>query len=127
MDTDKTNLLFESVTEQILRCAFEVCNTLGPGFLEKVYERALIRELAAAGLVCVSQAPLPVFYKGALVGDYFADILVEDLVLVELKCVDRLMGEHSAQCLNYLKTSGKSICLLLNFQKPRLEFRRLVG
>jgi GxxExxY protein len=127
MDTDKTNLLFESVTEQILRCAFEVCNTLGPGFLEKVYERALIRELAAAGLVCVSQAPLPVFYKGALVGDYFADILVEDLVLVELKCVDRLMGEHSAQCLNYLKASGKSICLLLNFQKPRLEFRRLVG
>ena len=121
MDTDK-NL----ITEQIISCAFEVCNTLGAGFLEKVYERALMQELAARGISCVSQAPLPVYYKGAKVGDYFVDILVADSVLVELKCVERLMGEHSAQCLNYLKASGKSVCLLVNFQKPRLEWKRLV-
>jgi GxxExxY protein len=121
MDTDKN-----SITEQIISCAFEVCNTLGAGFLEKVYERALVQELEARGIRCVSQAGLPVYYKGARVGDYFVDILVADTVLVELKCVERLMGEHSAQCLNYLKASGKSVCLLVNFQKPRLEWKRLV-
>ena len=97
MHTDK-----DWITEQIISCAFEVSNTLGAGFLEKVYERALVKELTSRGLRCAAQVGLPVFYKGDLVGDYFVDVLVEGSVLVELKCVERLMGAHSAQCLNYL-------------------------
>lgn len=120
MNTDKTNLL----TEQILAAVFEVSNTLGAGFLEKVYERALLRELRLRGFAVVSQASISVSYKGQCVGEYFSDILVENTVVIELKCVERLANEHMAQCLNYLRASGKEVCLLINFQKPKVEWRR---
>ena len=114
------------LTEAVIGAAFEVSNTLGTGFLEKVYERALVRELGEQGIRVESQVPFSVFYKGHCVGEYFADILVEEELVVELKCVERLTGEHTAQCLNYLKASGKQICLLLNFQKSRLDVKRVV-
>ena len=113
-------------TETVIGAVFEVSNMLGSGFLEKVYERALFRELLLRGLPVVSQASFPVVYKGVRVGDYFADLLVDGEVLVELKCVDRLGKEHLAQCLNYLRASRKRVCLLVNFQPPKVEWRRVV-
>jgi GxxExxY protein len=115
-----------AITSQVLAAAFEVSNTLGAGFLEKVYERALLRELSLRGLLAIAQKPQTVTYKGECVGDYYPDILVEDAVIVELKCVECFAPEHMAQCLNYLKASQKRICLLLNFQRPRLQYKRLI-
>ena len=115
-----------AITSQVLAAAFEVANTLGSGFLEKVYERALIRELTLRGLKAKPQEPQTVTYKGESVGDYYPDILVEDTVIVELKCVECFAPEHMAQCLNYLKAAQKRVCLLLNFQKPRLQYKRLI-
>ena len=105
---------------------FEVSHSLGMGFPEKVHEKALMRELGIQGIRAESQIPFSVVYKGHGVGEYFADILVERALLVELKCVDRFSNEHTAQCLNYLKASGMSVCLLVNFQKPRVEWKRVV-
>jgi GxxExxY protein len=114
------------LTERGLGAVFELSNTLGAGFLEKVYERALLRELALRGISVVAQASFAVSYKGQSVGEYFADILVEDLLVVELKCVERLGNEHTAQCLNYLRASGRRVCLLVNFQKPKVEWKRII-
>ena len=99
---------------------------MGPGFLEKVYERALVRELTLRGLRAEAQVPLSVNYKGERVGDYFADIVVEGQVVLELKCVDRLVDEHMAQCMNYLIASGRNVCLLINFQKAKVEWKRIL-
>ncbi len=125
MNADECGFL-NSLTEQVLGAAFEVSNTLGAGFLEKVYERALLKELAFRGIRAITQASFPVTYKGERVGDYFADILVEGVLLIEVKCADRLASEHTAQCLNYLRASGLSLCLLVNFQKPRIEWKRVI-
>src|SRR5690242_17058892 len=99
----------EELTEIVIGCAFEVANVLGAGFLEKVYERALLRELALRGVSAKAQVSFPVTYKGQSVGDYVADLVVEGRLIVELKCVDRLGNEHLAQCINYLKASGLSV------------------
>jgi len=115
------------LTERVLGAIFEVSNTLGAGFLEKVYQRALLRELGLRGMQAIAEASLTVTYKGHSVGEYFADILVEDALVLELKCVERLAGEHTAQCLNYLRTSGRSVCLLVNFHKPKVEWKRIVN
>jgi GxxExxY protein len=96
MDTDELGCP-DSLTERVLAAIFEVSNTLGAGFLEKVYERALLRELALGGISAIAQASFAVVYKGQSVGEYFADILVEDVLVVELKCVERLANEHTAQ------------------------------
>jgi GxxExxY protein len=109
-----------------MAAVFEVSNTLGAGFLEKVYERALLRELALRCISATAQASFAVVYKGQSVGEYFADILVEDALVVELKCVERLASEHTAQCLNYLRASGRTVCLLVNFQRPKVEWKRVV-
>jgi GxxExxY protein len=118
--------LHEDLTRKIIGAVFEVSNTLGAGFLEKVYERALVRELALRGLRAQAQAPMTVSYKGDEIGNYVADILVENEVVVELKCAERLCGEHLAQCMNYLRASGLDVCLLVNFQSPRVEWKRVV-
>lgn len=123
MDTDAHR---SELTEAILGAAFEVANVLGAGFLEKVYERALHRELLLRGLNATAQASFPVCYKGQYVGEYVADLAVEGAVIVELKCVDSLVGQHTAQCLNYLKASGLKVALLINFQRPKLEWKRVV-
>jgi GxxExxY protein len=116
----------DSLTEKVLGAIFEVSNTLGAGFLEEVYERALLRELGVRGIRATTQAPFSVVYKGHDVGEYLVDVLVEDVLIIELKCVDRLANEHTAQCLNYLRASGRSVCLLINFQKPKVEWKRIV-
>jgi len=116
----------DSLTERVLGAVFEVTNTLGDGFLEKVYQRALLRELGLRGIRAVAEASFTVTYKGHSAGEYFADLLVEDVLVVELKCVDRFSSEHSAQCLNYLRASGRSVCLLVNFQRPKVEWKRIV-
>jgi GxxExxY protein len=121
MNTDEHGL-----TERVLGAVFEVANTLGAGFLEKVYERALLIELTARGIRAVPQPSFSVSYKGSSVGQYFADILVEDALVIELKCVDHLANEHMAQCLNYLRASGRTLCLLINLQKPKVEWKRII-
>ena len=97
MNTDEHGYL-DSLTERVLGAVFEVSHTLGAGFLEKVYQHALMRELALRSIRASAQASLAVTYKGHHVGEYFADILVEDVLVVELKCVDRLANQHTAQC-----------------------------
>ncbi len=113
------------VTEAIIGCAFAVLNELGCGFLEKVYENALVHELRKRGLCVKQQDAIAVTYDGVVVGEYVADVLVEDVVIVELKVVRAIDAVHQAQCMNYLKATGKKICLLLNFGKPRLEIKRI--
>jgi GxxExxY protein len=120
-DSAKSN----DVTERIIGCAFVVSNALGAGFLEKVYENALAHELRKAGLKVLQQYRIQVFYDGVIVGEYVADLLVEDSVLVEIKAVRGVDEVDAAQCINYLKATKLKICLLLNFGRPRLEIRRL--
>lgn len=114
------------LTERVLGAVFEVSNTLGAGFLEKVYERALLQELSLRRIRAVSQVSFSVDYKGQRVGEYFADILVEDVLVIELKCAERFANEHIAQCINYLRDSGRNVCLPINFQKPKVEWKLVV-
>jgi len=116
----------EGLVETVVGAAYEVSNVLGAGFLEKIYERALIEELGLRGLRVKAQTPFPVVYKGKPIGTYSADLLVEDRLLVEVKCVDGFSNEHLAQCINYLKASGLHLALLINFRRPKVEWRRVV-
>ena len=125
MDTDKNSGL-DRITLRVIGCAFEVSNELGPGFLEKLYENALAHELRLAGLAAEQQHGMTVRYKGVIIGEYTADLLVERSVLVELKVVGALDDVHRAQCLNYLKATGLRVCLLLNFARPRVEVQRFM-
>jgi GxxExxY protein len=114
------------ITKKIIGCAFEVSNTLGIGFVEKVYENALVHLLRKSSLKVVQQYPIKVSFDGIIVGDFVADLLVEDRVLVELKAVSALVNEHTAQALNYLRASSLEICLLINFGKSKIEIKRLL-
>jgi GxxExxY protein len=114
------------ITYKINGAIFEVNRILGPGFLEKVYENALIIELKSRGLRATNQAPMSVLYKEKVVGDYFADILVEDEVIIELKTVDKIEKIHEAQLINYLKATGKTVGLLVNFKHKKAEVKRFV-
>lgn len=124
MHADERRL--NEITERIIQAAFKVANSLGVGFLEKVYENALAYELRTLGLVVSQQQPVLVKYEGIVVGDYFADLLVENEVIVELKAVKAFDEIHSAQCLNYLKASGLRVCLLFNFAASRVGIKRIV-
>jgi len=115
----------DPLIEVVVGAAYEVSNVLGAGFLEKIYARALLSELRLRGLASKSQVAFPVAYKGQCIGDYVADLVVEDRLIVELKCVDSFSNQHMAQCINYLKASGLKVALLVNFQKPKLEWRRV--
>ena len=115
------------LSEQIIGCAYAVSNGLGPGFLEKVYENALAHELRKAGLKVQPQAPVTIYYDGIVVGEFFADLLIESSILVELKAAKELNDVHLAQCLNYLKATRLKLCLLMNFSRPKLELRRIVN
>lgn len=120
---DKSELHSE-ITETVIGCAFEVIKELGTGFLESVYEKALLLALNHKGLSAVAQQPLRVSFRGESVGEFFADILVEGKVLVELKAVKALSPEHQAQLINYLHASGIEIGLLINFGNSKLEIKR---
>ena len=117
----------DCLVERVVGAIYEVSNVLGAGFLEKVYERALVQELVLRGLTVRSQAVFPVGYKGQCVGEYVADLLVEEKPIIELKCVDEFGKEHLAQCINYLKAANLKIALLLNFQRTKLEWKRVVN
>ena len=114
------------LTEKIIGAAFEVHRQLGPGFLEKVYETALVRELESNGLSAICQAEIEVRYKGQPVGLFYADILVNGKVICEVKAADALVAAHEAQLLNYLKATGIKVGLLLNFGPKRVGVKRLV-
>ena len=114
------------ITQKIIGCAFEVSNTLGIGFVEKVYENALVHLIRKSGLKVVQQYPIKVTFDGILVGEFVADLLVEDRVLVELKAVSMLVNDHTAQALNYLRASGLELCLLINFGRTKVEIKRLL-
>jgi GxxExxY protein len=118
-------MLHEELTNMIICAFYNVYNTLGHGFLEKVYENALVIELRNIGLSVAQQAGVKVFYKGDQVGDYYADIVVDGLVILELKAAESLKNEHFAQLTNYLKATDKEVGLLLNFGK-KPEFKRIV-
>src|SRR5438046_1195625 len=126
MDADERRLELNRITERVIGAAYTVGNTLGNGFLEKVYENALAHELAKLGLWVDQQQPIAVHYDGVVVGEFLGDLLVERLVLVELKAARALDEIHTAQCLNYLKATGLNVCLLINFGTPKVELRRIV-
>lgn len=119
--------VLNDLSRHVIGCAFTVLNTLGSGFLEKVYENALAYEMRAARLLVEQQCSLRVQYRDVVVGEYFVDLMVEGVLLVELKTVKVLEDVHRMQCTNYLKASGLRLCLLLNFSRPRLEIKRVVN
>jgi GxxExxY protein len=119
-------MLNEDLTERIIGCAYAVSNGLGAGFLESVYEKALIHELRKAGLKAEQQVPLQVKYDGVVVGEFYTDILVNNEVVIELKAVRTFEDIHMAQCLNYLRATGLKVALLINFGTPKLQIKRVV-
>ena len=124
-DEQDGKLLHSELTRAIIGSAFQVINELGSGFLESVYEKAMLIALDDAGMSVQAQKPVPVSYRGRPVGDFYADLLVEDKVIVELKAVRALAPEHEAQVINYLNATDIAVGLLINFGNPRLEFKRL--
>ena len=125
MNADSRRL--DELTEKVIGCAYRVANALGCGFLEKVYENALAVELRKSGLKAEQQAAMRIWYEGVVVGEYFADLLVERSVVVELKAVKHFDEVHTAQCLNYLKATKLKVCLLVNFGRPEVEIKRTVN
>jgi GxxExxY protein len=120
-------MTINDITYKINGAIFEVNKILGPGFLEKVYENALMVELKNKELIAESQVPIKVEYKNEYVGEYIADILVENQVIIEVKTVDTLSNTHQAQLLNYLKATGLHVGILVNFNKSRAEIKRMVS
>ena len=128
MNTDQEKDLrpdHDPLPEVVIGLVFKVPNTLGSGFLEKVYENALAIELQGARLVFEQQVPITVSYQNQVVGSYIADLLIEGRLLIELKACRALEDAHTAQCLNYLKAMGLPTCLLVNFGTPKPQIKRL--
>ena len=125
MNTDYKNIKYKSLTEKIIRIFYRVYNNLGYGFLEKVYENAMMIEFKREDIPAVSQYAIKVFYEDEIIGEYFADMLVDDKIIVEIKAARNLALENEAQLLNYLKATDKEVGLLLNFG-PKPEIKRKV-
>ena len=123
MDQEKAEYKHRELTEKVIKAFYTVYNVLGYGFLEKVYENALLLELAKANISVLGQAPIRVFYEGKVVGEYFADLMIEDKLVIEIKATSALIAEHEAQLLNYLKATKLEVGLLLNFG-PKPEVKR---
>lgn len=116
-------MLYQETTDKIIKAFYDVYNQLGYGFLERIYENAMYIELTESGLHCIKQRPINVMYKSNIVGDYCCDLLVNDVVIVELKAAKSIAQEHEAQLINYLKATNLEVGLLLNFGKTP-EFKR---
>ena len=118
--------LYSDITNEVLNAFYDVYNELGYGFLEKVYKNALFNELTQRGIRCQKEHPISVYYKGVCVGDYYADIMIEDKIILELKAVKAILPEHLAQLNNYLRATNAEVGLLLNYglepQKKRVVF-----
>lgn len=117
---------YSDITDKIIKCAIEVHKILGPGFVENIYEQALIHELQQQGLIVSQQVPTKVIYKDIAVGEHRLDLLVNDKVIVENKAVREFDENHKAQVISYLKASGKRIGLLINFAKRRIDIKRII-
>lgn len=128
MDTDKRYdiVLEKDLTDRIIGACIEVSKTLGVGFLESVYHRALLVELDKLEITYNSQSKLPVSYKGVIVGDFIADVVVEGKVILELKVANSIINDMKGQLMNYLKASGIKIGYIINFGNPKLEWKRIV-
>jgi GxxExxY protein len=118
---------YEPLTEKIIGCAYKVYNQMGFGFLESVYEKCLLIELKKVGLLAESQIPINVFFDGENVGEFAADILVEETIILELKSVRRVIQAHEVQLVNYLTSTGKKVGLILNFGPEKLDIKRKVS
>ncbi len=121
-----TELLYKELTFAVIGAAMEVHTILGPGFLESVYQSALARELSLRNIPFQQQVHLPVVYKDALIGEYIADFVAEEKLIVEIKAVSKLSGVHQAQAMHYLAATGHRLALLLNFGAGSLEHRRVI-
>ena len=126
MDTNEDKILFKDLSYKIVGLAMQVYNKLGYGFLEKVYENALMILFHKEGIKAMQQTPVTVYFEGKVVGEYYADILVEDKIILELKSAEEIVDVHRSQVLNYLKATGLQLAIILNFGKEGLEYERLV-
>ncbi len=117
---------YKNVTETIIGCAYRVYNKMGFGFLESVYEKCLLIELRKAGMDAESQKPITVYYDGEIVGEFVADIIVNDTIILELKSVRRVIKAHEVQLVNYLVATRKPLGLILNFGESKVEIKRKV-
>jgi len=124
-DKKEKELPHSDLTGSILNCCFEVMNELGPGFLERVYKNALVMAMREKGLQVEAERSYNVIFREKIVGRYIADLVVNDTVIVELKCCENLISEHQAQLFNYLKVSGLPVGLLVNFRRRKLDWKRL--
>ena len=125
MNIDKQKLNVTS--SKVIGCAFEVANVLGCGFLEKVYQNALLLEVRRCGLQAEKEKLIQVRYKNKIVGEYFADILVDKTIVIEIKAVKELNEIHQAQLLNYLRATKLPLGLLINFATPRIQIKRMLN
>lgn len=123
---DNKNIIYKDLSYKIVELALEVHNELGCGFLEKVYENALMILFDREGIPAKQQAPADVYFQKKVVGQYFADILVDNKIILELKTVEAIVNIHKAQLLNYLRATGIRLGLILNFARPRFEYKRMV-
>ena len=126
MDTNENEILYKDLSYRIVGIAMRVHSKLGYGFLEKVYENALMVLFRREGIEAKQQAPITVYFEEEAVGNYYADILVEDKVILEIKAVENIIDAHIAQTLNYLKATGLRLAIILNFSKEKLKYKRIV-
>jgi len=127
MSTNEKEILYKELSYKIIGLAMEIHSKLGYGFLEKVYENALMLLFRREVIQAKQQAPIKVYFEGEIVGEYFADILVEDKIILELKVLEKITDVHIAQALNYLKATGLELAIILNFGKRKLEYERLIN
>lgn len=126
MDTNENKILYKDLSYKIVGLAMQVHNKLGFGFSEKVYENSTMILFRREGIQAKQQTPITVYFEGEVVGDYYADILVEDKIILELKSAEEIADAHRSQVLNYLKATGLQLAIILNFGKEGLEYERLV-
>ncbi len=125
MGESEEKILFKDLSYRIIGLAMQVHKELGHGFLEKVYENALMVLFRRENIKAIQQGPVIVRFLGEVIGEYYADILVEDKIILELKAADKIANAHKAQTLNYLKATGVQLAIILNFGKEKLEYERL--
>ncbi len=126
MKTIRGKILYKELSYKIIGLAMQVHRELGPGFLEKVYENSMMVLFRKENIPAINQAPINVYFESEIVGHYVADILVDERIILELKCIETIANVHRAQVLNYLKATGKQLAIILNFAKKKLEYERLV-
>ena len=126
MDTNEEIILYKDLSYRIIGLAMRVHSVLGHGFLEKVYEKALMVLLRRENIEAAQQAPITVSFEGEVVGNYYADILVENKIILEIKSAEQIIDAHRAQALHYLKATGLRLAIILNFGKEKLEYERMV-